>query len=161
RSGVGLVGPAHTPPEIIDTLHRDIMKPIKTTCFHERMAAIGVDVAGTTPAAFGQIVSDDYEQRAKAATAAGTKPQPRARGAGGAPACGRAFRPPPLVLCPCGAPRRGGPLAEGSQGQVLLRRMAGVGAPLFGDELWVAPAVAGDAELHPFLVQDLLRPDSM
>jgi tripartite-type tricarboxylate transporter receptor subunit TctC len=72
---VGLVGPAHTPPEIIDTLHREIMKTIKTTGFHERMAAIGVDVVGTTPAEFGKIISDDHEKWGKVVAAAGIKPE--------------------------------------------------------------------------------------
>ena len=74
-SGVGLVGPAHTPPEIIGTLHREIMKTIKTAGFHERMAAIGVDVVGTTPAEFGKIISDDYEKWGKVIAAAGIKPE--------------------------------------------------------------------------------------
>jgi tripartite-type tricarboxylate transporter receptor subunit TctC len=74
-SGVGLVGPAHTPPEIIDTLHREIMKTIKTTGFHERMAAIGVDVVGSTPAEFAKDISDDYEKWGKVIAAAGIKPE--------------------------------------------------------------------------------------
>src|SRR5499433_1002995 len=72
-SGVGLVGPAHTPPEIIDTLQREIMKTINTAGFHERMAAIGVDVVGTTPGEFGKIISDDYAKWGKVIAAAGIK----------------------------------------------------------------------------------------
>ena len=74
-SGVGLVAPAHTPPEIIDTLHREIAKIIETPGFHERMAAIGVDVVGTTPAEFAKIISDDYEKWGKVIAAAGIKPE--------------------------------------------------------------------------------------
>jgi len=74
-SGVGLVAPAGTPPEIIDTLHRETSKIIATPGFHERMAAIGVDVVGTTPQAFAKIISDDYEKWGKVIAAAGIKPE--------------------------------------------------------------------------------------
>jgi tripartite-type tricarboxylate transporter receptor subunit TctC len=39
------------------------------------MAAIGVDVVGTTPAEFGKIISDDYEKWGKVLAAAGIKPE--------------------------------------------------------------------------------------
>jgi tripartite-type tricarboxylate transporter receptor subunit TctC len=74
-SGVGLVAPAGTPPDIVDKLNREIAKIIATPGFHERMAAIGVDVVGTTPAAYGKILSDDYEKWGKVVAAAGIKPE--------------------------------------------------------------------------------------
>ena len=46
-----------------------------TPGFHERMAAIGVDVVGTTPAAYAKIISDDYEKWGKVVAAAGIKPE--------------------------------------------------------------------------------------
>ncbi len=55
-SAVGLVAPAGTPPDIVDMLNREIGKIIATPGFHERMAAIGVDVVGTTPAAYAKIL---------------------------------------------------------------------------------------------------------
>ena len=74
-SGVGLVAPAGTPPEIVDTLNRAIAKIIATPGFHQRMAAIGVDVVGTTPAAYAKVLSEDYEKWGKVVAAAGIKPQ--------------------------------------------------------------------------------------
>jgi tripartite-type tricarboxylate transporter receptor subunit TctC len=74
-SGVGLVAPAGTPPDIVDKLNREIAKIIATPGFHERMAAIGVDVVGTTPAAYAKILSDDYEKWGKVVVAAGIKPE--------------------------------------------------------------------------------------
>src|SRR5262249_48680522 len=74
-SGVGLVAPAGTPPEIIHTLNREIAKIIETPGFHERMAAIGVAVAGTRPGQFSRIISDDYEKWGKVIAAAGIKPE--------------------------------------------------------------------------------------
>ena len=74
-SGVGLVAPAGTPADIVDKLNREIAKIIATPGFHERMAAIGVDVVGTTPAAYAKILSDDYEKWGKVVVAAGIKPE--------------------------------------------------------------------------------------
>jgi tripartite-type tricarboxylate transporter receptor subunit TctC len=74
-SGVGLVAPAGTPPGIVDTLNRGIADTIATPGFRERMAAIGVDVVGTTPAAYAKIISDDYAKWGKVVAAAGLKPE--------------------------------------------------------------------------------------
>jgi tripartite-type tricarboxylate transporter receptor subunit TctC len=74
-SGVGLVAPAATPSAIIETLNREITAIIAEPGFHERMAAIGVDVVGTTPAAYAKIIKDDYEKWGKVVAAAGIKPE--------------------------------------------------------------------------------------
>jgi tripartite-type tricarboxylate transporter receptor subunit TctC len=74
-SGVGLVAPAGTPPAVVETLHREITAIIAEPGFHERMAAIGVDVVGTTPAAYAKIIKDDYEKWGKVVAAAGIKPE--------------------------------------------------------------------------------------
>jgi tripartite-type tricarboxylate transporter receptor subunit TctC len=74
-SGVGLVAPAGTPPDIVETLNREIGKIIATPGFHERMAKIGVDVVGTTAADYGKILKDDYEKWGKVVAAAGIKPE--------------------------------------------------------------------------------------
>jgi tripartite-type tricarboxylate transporter receptor subunit TctC len=74
-SGVGLVAAAGTPPDIIDTLNREIGKIIATPGFHERMAAIGVEVVGTTPGGYAKMLKDDYEKWGKVVAAAGIKPE--------------------------------------------------------------------------------------
>jgi len=74
-SGVGLVAAAGTPADIIETLNRAIAGIIADPGFHQRMAAIGVDVVGTTPAAYAKIISDDYEKWGKVIAAAGIKPE--------------------------------------------------------------------------------------
>jgi tripartite-type tricarboxylate transporter receptor subunit TctC len=73
-SAVGLVAPAGTPPDIVATLNREIGKIIATPGFHHRMAAIGVDVVGTTPEEYAKIIKDDYEKWGKVVQAAGIKP---------------------------------------------------------------------------------------
>ena len=74
-SGVGLVAPGGTPPGIVDTLNRAIADTIATPGFRDRMAAIGVDVVGTTPAAYAKIISDNYAKWGKVVAAAGLKPE--------------------------------------------------------------------------------------
>jgi tripartite-type tricarboxylate transporter receptor subunit TctC len=74
-SGVGLVAPAGTPADIIETLNRAITDIIAEPGFHQRMNAIGVDVVGTTPAAYAKIISDDYAKWGKVVAAAGIKPE--------------------------------------------------------------------------------------
>ena len=74
-SAVGLVAPAGTPPDVVDILNREIGKIIATPGFHQRMAAIGVEVVGTTPAGYAKIISDDYDKWGKVVAAAGIKPE--------------------------------------------------------------------------------------
>ena len=72
-SAVGLVAPAGTPPDVIETLNREIGKIIATPGFHQRMQTIGVDVVGSTPAAYAKFLRDDYNKWAKVVAAAGLK----------------------------------------------------------------------------------------
>ena len=74
-SGVGLVAPAGTPPAIIETLNREIAAIIADKGFHQRMAKIGVDVVGTTAAAYAKITRDDYARWGKVVKAAKIEPQ--------------------------------------------------------------------------------------
>ena len=74
-SAVGVVAPAGTPPNIIETLNREIASIIATPGFHQRMTAIGVDVLGSTPAAYAKMISDDYAKWGKVVAAAGIKPE--------------------------------------------------------------------------------------
>jgi tripartite-type tricarboxylate transporter receptor subunit TctC len=74
-SAIGLVAPAGTPPEIVLTLNREIAAIIATAGVHQRMAAIGVDVVGTTPDAYAKFISDDFAKWGKVVAAAGIKPE--------------------------------------------------------------------------------------
>jgi tripartite-type tricarboxylate transporter receptor subunit TctC len=74
-SGVGLVVPAGTPLDVVETLNREIASIIAAPGFHQRMAAIGVDVVGTTPAAYAKVISDDYAKWGKVVADAGIKPE--------------------------------------------------------------------------------------
>jgi tripartite-type tricarboxylate transporter receptor subunit TctC len=74
-SGVGLVAPAGTPAPVVDILNRASAEVIATKGFHERMAAIGVEVVGTTPAQHAKIIADDYAKWARVVKDAGIKPE--------------------------------------------------------------------------------------
>lgn len=75
NSAVGIVAPAGTPPEIVATLNREIGAIIATPEFHQRMAAIGVDVLGTSAADYATMLKDDYAKWAKVVQAAGIRPE--------------------------------------------------------------------------------------
>ncbi len=66
---------AWKPAAIVETLHRATAEILATPGFHQRMAAIGVDVLGTTPAAYAKIIADDYDKWGKVVAAAGLKPE--------------------------------------------------------------------------------------
>ena len=74
-SAVGLLAPVGTPPDVVATLNREIAGIIATPGFHQRMAAIGVDVIGTTPQAYAKVISYDYAKWGKVVAAAGIQPQ--------------------------------------------------------------------------------------
>lgn len=75
NAGVGLVAPARTPPAIIETLNRTITDIVADPGFHERMKKIGVDVLGTTAAAYAKSIREDDAKWGKVVAAAGLTPQ--------------------------------------------------------------------------------------
>jgi len=74
-SGVGLVAPAGTPPDVLDTLHRATADIVATPGFKARMAAIGVDTVGTTPQEYARIIREEYVKWGRVVQAAGIKPE--------------------------------------------------------------------------------------
>jgi tripartite-type tricarboxylate transporter receptor subunit TctC len=74
-SGVGLVAPAGTPPDVIDTLYRATADIIAAPGFKERMTAIGVDTVGSSPQDYARILHEEYAKWGKVVQAAGIKPE--------------------------------------------------------------------------------------
>ena len=72
-SGVGLVAPAGTPPDVVDTLHRATADIVATPGFRERMAAIGVVTVGTTPQQYASIIREEYAKWGKVVKAGNIK----------------------------------------------------------------------------------------
>jgi tripartite-type tricarboxylate transporter receptor subunit TctC len=61
----GLLAPAGTPPAIVDKIAADTAKALAMPEVRERLAAIGVEPVGTTPAEFAAVVRNDYRKWGK------------------------------------------------------------------------------------------------
>jgi tripartite-type tricarboxylate transporter receptor subunit TctC len=72
-SFVGFVVPAGTPKDIITLLNREIVKSLGTPEMKERQAALGNDVAGSTPEEFGLRIRAELATWAKVIKAANIK----------------------------------------------------------------------------------------
>ncbi|MBX9828776.1 MAG: tripartite tricarboxylate transporter substrate binding protein [Xanthobacteraceae bacterium] len=71
----GLMAPAGTPKPIIDKMAAEIAQACKDPKFLERLATLGTDPSGITPAQFAELIAADLKQWAEAVAAAGVKQQ--------------------------------------------------------------------------------------
>jgi tripartite-type tricarboxylate transporter receptor subunit TctC len=55
----GVLVPARTPQAIISTLHREIVKVLRTPAIRERFSTEGVDPVGDTPEHFGAYIKEE------------------------------------------------------------------------------------------------------
>ncbi len=67
----GLFAPGSTPPRIIEKIAADASRLLKTPEMRERLARLGVDAEGTTPAEFKAYFRADIEKWRKVVKAAG------------------------------------------------------------------------------------------
>jgi len=77
-SYVGLLGPAKTPPEAIDALHKALAKTLATKSVQDRFLATGAELVPEplqTPQGFADYIKGEYARTAEAAKAAGLKPE--------------------------------------------------------------------------------------
>ena len=74
-SWLGLLAPAATPRPIIDKLNTAINKGLDDPAIRQRLADLGVERVGGTPAAFGAYLKAKVEETDKVAKAAGLKPE--------------------------------------------------------------------------------------
>jgi tripartite-type tricarboxylate transporter receptor subunit TctC len=75
NSGVGLVAPAKTPNDIIQTLYKEIVAITSDKGYHARMEKIGVEVVSWTPEAYGTFLREDYAKWGNVVKAAKIEPQ--------------------------------------------------------------------------------------
>jgi len=75
NSGVGLVAPARTPPDVIQMLYQEIAAITADKGYLERMDKIGVEVVSWTPEVYAKFLRDDFAKWAKVVKAAGIQPQ--------------------------------------------------------------------------------------
>jgi tripartite-type tricarboxylate transporter receptor subunit TctC len=72
---LGVLVPATTPKEIAERLHREIVKIVADPEIKRRLAAVGFEAVGSTPAEFDERVKAEIAKWAKVIRDAGIKPQ--------------------------------------------------------------------------------------
>jgi tripartite-type tricarboxylate transporter receptor subunit TctC len=71
----GMFAPAGTPREIVERLQREVVAGLKAPDVVERLAAVGADPVGSTPAQFVERIRHDSAKWAEVIKAANIKPQ--------------------------------------------------------------------------------------
>jgi tripartite-type tricarboxylate transporter receptor subunit TctC len=74
-SWAGLIAPGKTPRSIIDKLNREIARVLNPPDVQQRLTAIGLEPAPSTPAQFDQMIAEQLGVVADLALKAGIKPQ--------------------------------------------------------------------------------------
>lgn len=69
----GLLAPAHTPREIVNKVHGDVVKVLQSPDTKEKLARQGVSPAGTTPEQFAEMIQRDIVKLGKVVKAANVK----------------------------------------------------------------------------------------
>jgi len=71
----GLLAPAGTPKEIIQTIYIEAVKAIHSKEIREKLASEGADPVGSSPAEFSNFIQSDYQKWADVAKRARIEPQ--------------------------------------------------------------------------------------
>jgi tripartite-type tricarboxylate transporter receptor subunit TctC len=69
----GPVAPAGTPKPVIDKLHAEFVRALKDPEFAAKMRGMGLELYGTTPAAFAQLIRNETEKWGKVIRTTGAK----------------------------------------------------------------------------------------
>jgi tripartite-type tricarboxylate transporter receptor subunit TctC len=72
---VGLLAPGTTPPDIVDRLHRELVRVVAMPDVRERLSAFGFTPIAGTPKQFADRITWEIDKWAKVIRAAGIKPQ--------------------------------------------------------------------------------------
>jgi tripartite-type tricarboxylate transporter receptor subunit TctC len=70
----GLLAPAATPKEIVERLHAEASQVLRMKEVEDKLAAMGSDAIGNTPAEFARFIRSESEKWGKVVKAAGMKP---------------------------------------------------------------------------------------
>jgi tripartite-type tricarboxylate transporter receptor subunit TctC len=70
---VGILAPAGTPREIVNTLSREMQQVLKRQDLRERFLTLGIDAVGNTPDEFSQFLRDEVAKWGKVIRAANVK----------------------------------------------------------------------------------------
>ncbi len=69
----GLLAPARTPSAIVTRIYREVARTLQEPALRERLAAIGIDVAGSAPEEFGAFIRAEIVTWTKVVKAAGVR----------------------------------------------------------------------------------------
>ncbi len=69
----GMLAPAGTPKAIITQLHRELARLLQAPALRERLAAVGIDTAGSSPEAFGAFIRREIATWAKVVKDSGAR----------------------------------------------------------------------------------------
>jgi tripartite-type tricarboxylate transporter receptor subunit TctC len=70
----GILAPARTPPRVIARLNQEIVDIVRVAEFRARLASVGSEVMGSTPAEWGRFIETEIAKWTKIAKLAGIKP---------------------------------------------------------------------------------------
>jgi tripartite-type tricarboxylate transporter receptor subunit TctC len=70
----GMVAPAHTPPQVVDTLNKAAREAMKDPAVSSKLSDIGATLAGDTPDEFRAFIASETAKWAKVIKDAGIKP---------------------------------------------------------------------------------------
>ncbi len=73
RSWFGMMVRAGTPPEAVNVLHREFAAALNKAEIRERLASVGTDAIGSTPAQFAAFLKSETERFAEAIRISGAK----------------------------------------------------------------------------------------
>ncbi|MDM0026157.1 Bug family tripartite tricarboxylate transporter substrate binding protein [Variovorax saccharolyticus] len=59
---LGVFGPAGLPPPIVATLNREISQAVNASQLREQFSAMGVELVGTSPEAFRDVIRKDHDE---------------------------------------------------------------------------------------------------
>jgi tripartite-type tricarboxylate transporter receptor subunit TctC len=75
RGWNGILAPARTPKHVIDRLHREIVKIVRSPEFNEVLASEGARAVGNTPAELDAVIRADVRKWAAVVKEAGVRPE--------------------------------------------------------------------------------------
>jgi tripartite-type tricarboxylate transporter receptor subunit TctC len=64
-SEIGMYAPGRTPAHIVNLLHREILRILRTPDVKDRLFSNGIDVVGNTPQEFSAMIKADVESKRK------------------------------------------------------------------------------------------------
>ena len=70
----GALAPAGTPPAIVRRLHLETVKALALPDLHAKLADLGMEVVGSSPAAFAAVIESEIPKWAKVIRESGIKP---------------------------------------------------------------------------------------